>query len=281
LQKDTIKKGCANAACYATDTWINDTDCSASNKTCQNNSCVAGASNSNPVSLPTVNITANGNQNSIAADAGVPVTISWASTNADICRASGDWSGNLATSSTQTIASNNSKTYTVTCSNSSGSSSASVAVNIQPVQSINTTTGTKTNTNTNTNTTVQQPVVQMTRAQLLAAITQIQSAIAGLQKQLAALTGTTTTTFSCAQITKNLFYGMASDPQTKCLQEVLKSQGYAVIASGNYDAATKTAVALFQQKYAGEILAPFGLKYGSGNVGNSTRAKLNQIISVK
>ena len=112
-------------------------------------------------------------------------------------------------------------------------------------------------------------------------ITKIQALIADLQKQLAALGGGNTTTFPCASITKNLFYGMANDPQIKCLQEVLKNQGYAVIVSGNYDAVTKAAVALFQQKYASEILTPYHLTRGSGNVGNATRAKINLLIVVK
>jgi|GEM_PF-7114431 len=124
-----------------------------------------------------------------------------------------------------------------------------------------------------------KPIVKMTRAEILAAITKIQALIADLQKQLAALGGGNTTTFPCASITKNLFYGMANDPQIKCLQEVLKNQGYAVIVSGNYDAVTKAAVALFQQKYASEILTPYHLTRGSGNVGNATRAKINALIS--
>ena len=126
----------------------------------------------------------------------------------------------------------------------------------------------------------------MSRSEILAAIAQIQALIADLQKQLAAMGGSPSqnatanqsNTFSCSQITTNLFYGMNNDLQVKCLQEVLKSQGYAVAASGNYDLATKTAVTQFQQKYAGEILAPYHLTRGSGNVGNATRAKINQII---
>ena len=133
------------------------------------------------------------------------------------------------------------------------------------------------NTNPPVQSITSKPEAQMTRAQILAAIAKIQALIADLQKQLAALTGSTTT-FSCIQITKNLFYGMANDPQAvRCLQEVLISQGYAVTASGNYDATTKTAVAQFQQKYAGEILAPYHLTRGSGNVGNATRAKINSL----
>ena len=133
------------------------------------------------------------------------------------------------------------------------------------------------NANPTVRPTVTKPVVKMTRVEILAAIAKIQALIADLQKQLAAMGGGTTT-FSCTQIAKNLFYGMANDAQVKCLQEVLKNQSYAVTASGNYDAATKTAVVQFQQKYASEILAPYHLTRGSGNVGNATRAKINQII---
>ena len=84
--------------------------------------------------------------------------------------------------------------------------------------------------------------------------------------------------YSCTQITKVLRYGMQNDPQVKCLQEVLQAQGYAIAVSGNYDLATKTAVKQFQEKYVSEILAPYGLRTGSGNVGNGTMNKLNQIM---
>jgi len=116
---------------------------------------------------------------------------------------------------------------------------------------------------------------KMTRAEILAKINEIIALINKLKARLAAITGKSV--YSCTQIT-NLYYGMKSDPQVKCLQEVLKAQGYAVAVSGNYDLATKAAVIKFQQKYASEILAPYGLRYGSGNVGNSTKDKLNQII---
>ena|GEM_PF-5217731 len=43
----------------------------------------------------------------------------------------------------------------------------------------------------------------------------------------------------------------------------------------------KTAVAQFQQKYASEILAPYHLTRGSGNVGKATLSKLNSLIEVK
>jgi hypothetical protein len=202
LQKDTIKKGCDNGACYSTDIWINDINCSAAGKVCSGGVCAAANSGNETNSTITITTTTNTNTDS---------------------------SNNATNSSTS-------------------------------------------------NSNVTNPVTQMTRAEILSKIAQIQDLIVSLQKQLAAMTGNATTTFSCTQITKNLYYGMANDSQVKCLQEILKSQGYAIAVSGNYDAATKTAVAQFQQKYASEILAPYHLTRGSGNVGNATLEKLNKIF---
>ena len=120
---------------------------------------------------------------------------------------------------------------------------------------------------------------KMTREQIMAKINEIVALIVKLQAQLKAMIGGAK--YSCTQITKVLRYGIQNDSEVKCLQEVLKTQGYAVIASGNYDLTTKNAVIKFQQKYAKEILTPYGLRFGSGNVGNSTMAKLNQIIGVR
>ncbi|MFA6376548.1 MAG: peptidoglycan-binding domain-containing protein, partial [Candidatus Paceibacterota bacterium] len=120
------------------------------------------------------------------------------------------------------------------------------------------------------------PIAKMTRAEIIAKINEIMALIAKLQAQLKAMTGQTA--YSCAQLTKVLRYGMQNDAEVKCLQEVLRAQGYTVAVSGNYDLATKNAVAKFQQKYATEILIPYGLRSGSGNVGNATKNKLNQLI---
>ena len=117
----------------------------------------------------------------------------------------------------------------------------------------------------------------LTRDEILIKINQIMALIAQLQEQLKAMTGGKTM-YSCTQITKNLYYGMKKDPQVKCLQEILKAQGFAVVPTGDFGGITKTAVKQFQEKYASEILAPYGLKYGSGNVGSSTKNKLNKII---
>ena len=105
-----------------------------------------------------------------------------------------------------------------------------------------------------------------------------------LQKQLALLTGKSTTAansslISCTQITKNLFYGMKNDAQVKCLQEFLKTQGFVVVATGNYDSLTMAIVKEFQQNYRSEILTPSGLTLGTGIVGAATRTKINQLLA--
>jgi len=128
---------------------------------------------------------------------------------------------------------------------------------------------------------ITKPVNQMSKSEILAAIAQMQQMIADLTKQLQSLTGNPTiiNQYSCTQLTKNLSYNHQNDSaQVKCLQEFLQKQGYAIIPSGSYDLSTKNAVKAFQEKYASEILNPYNLRYGSGNVGNNTREKINRLI---
>jgi hypothetical protein len=118
---------------------------------------------------------------------------------------------------------------------------------------------------------------KLTRAEIIAKINEIVALIAQLQKQLLEMTGGKAT-YSCTQITKVLRCGMKNDAEVKCLQEVLKAQGFAVVPTGDYGGITKAAVKQFQQKYASEILIPYGLRVGSGNVGNATMGKINALM---
>ncbi len=127
---------------------------------------------------------------------------------------------------------------------------------------------------------VSQDVIELEKQ-----IAEIKALIESLQKQLAALaglpaTGAGSAKYSCTQLTKYLIYNTQNDPEIKCLQEFLIAQGFSgVTVDGNYYAATRAAVKAFQEKYAAEILAPYGLTYGSGNVGNDTRRKINALIA--
>jgi len=119
-------------------------------------------------------------------------------------------------------------------------------------------------------------------------IQQLLEQIASLKKQIADLIaqqqgGSVVPPVSCSQISSNLSFGMTSNSQVTCLQQFLKNQGTDIypegLVTGFFGNLTKEAVKRFQEKYASEILTPLGLWGGTGYVGSSTRAKINQMIS--
>jgi hypothetical protein len=63
---------------------------------------------------------------------GNPATLTWSSLNTTGCTASGDWSGALAASGSQTVTPSaaGTATYTLTCSNAQGSASSSVMLDV-------------------------------------------------------------------------------------------------------------------------------------------------------
>jgi uncharacterized repeat protein (TIGR01451 family) len=84
---------------------------------------------------PTVDLKANGYDGSITVPYNSSVTLSWTSSNADYCVASGAWSGIKGTSgseSTENLTSGP-KTYTLTCYGPGGSASDSVTIYLQQV----------------------------------------------------------------------------------------------------------------------------------------------------
>lgn len=81
----------------------------------------------------TVNITANNFEGPVVLAHGTQFTLSWSSTNASNCVASGDWNGSLATSgSAQRIIIDANRSYSITCLGSGASSADTVYVNIIP-----------------------------------------------------------------------------------------------------------------------------------------------------
>ena len=84
----------------------------------------------------------------------------------------------------------------------------------------------------------------------------------------------------CEQINNNLYFGMSSHSEVKCLLGFLKLLGVYPegLVTGNFGNLTKMAVIRFQEKYISEILSPAGLQKGTGFVGALTRVKINQIL---
>jgi len=80
---------------------------------------------------PTVDIKANNSDGPITIPYNNSAILSWTSSNANYCYASGDWSGSKSLSGSESTGNlTYSKTYTMTCSGSGGSASDSVRVNI-------------------------------------------------------------------------------------------------------------------------------------------------------
>lgn len=118
---------------------------------------------------------------------------------------------------------------------------------------------------------VAKPISEMTKEELTVKITEIMAQVQALQTEL--------TKFKEIVVFKvNLKYGNRGDDVIK-LQEILIGEGLLGegLNTGWFGPATKTAVIEFQEKYVLEILTPSGLTKGTGFVGSSTRAKLNEL----
>jgi len=121
----------------------------------------------------------------------------------------------------------------------------------------------------------------MTAAEIQALIQQLQQQIAQLQQQLSEIQGKPAAW--CHDFTFNLKYGDDSN-EVNLLQLALDKEGVYVSPTdrgGYFGDYTASAVVAFQEKYASEILAPWGLKHGTGFVGSTTRAKLNELYGCK
>lgn len=80
----------------------------------------------NPTPKPTLTFTANPAE----IDEGESSTLSWSTTNATSCTASGGWSGGKNTSGSQSVSPDEDTTYTLNCSGAGGSVSKSVTVSV-------------------------------------------------------------------------------------------------------------------------------------------------------
>jgi len=138
------------------------------------------------------------------------------------------------------------------------------------------------------------PVGAQTTADLQTQIDALLNQIRTLQEQLAVLQGdeggevvSQVSTTGISLFVRNLSIGDAGE-EVRNLQKVLNSDSRTKLASsgpgspGNettfFGPLTQAAVIKFQDLYASEILHPLGLVRGTGFVGPSTRAKLNELV---
>ena len=87
---------------------------------------------------------------------------------------------------------------------------------------------------------------------------------------------------SCRELRNTLRAGNKGQ-DVAYLHTILQKEGFTInpdeLSSQEYGESTASSVTGLQEKYRSEILAPVGLKYGSGLVGASTRKKLNALYN--
>lgn len=135
-----------------------------------------------------------------------------------------------------------------------------------------------------TTATPTQPLYAATRAELEATIASLLAQVQQLQALLEARQSATPS----INLTRNLSLGMTGS-DVKALQQFLNTDPATTVAlsgigsKGNettyFGPATQAAVIKFQNKYRSEVLSPAGLVNGTGYVGPSTRAKINQLAT--
>jgi len=93
------------------------------------NTMLANIYNSTTNPAPTVTISANPS----TITTGSSAALTWSSTNATSCTASGGWSGSKATSGTQSVSPTATTSYTLTCAGAGGSANNAASVIVNPV----------------------------------------------------------------------------------------------------------------------------------------------------
>jgi len=131
---------------------------------------------------------------------------------------------------------------------------------------------------------LEKPISKMSKQEILAKISEIENLLNQLKVQLTQIEKAEEmepVSISCQKLEENLYYGLKNDDRVKCLQEFLKSQGSEIypegLVTGNFLSLTKAAVIRFQEKYAEDVLVPWGLSEGTGFIGETSLAKINEL----
>lgn len=126
----------------------------------------------------------------------------------------------------------------------------------------------------------QSSIAATDQAKLMA---ELQEKIKALQAQIAGLKTQLEEVKTELRLTKTLRRGSRGD-EVKKLQEFLKQDPDIYpegLVTGYYGPITERAVKRFQEKHANEVLRPYGLKEGTGVVGERTLQRVNELAAEK
>ncbi|GAI53073.1 unnamed protein product [marine sediment metagenome] len=116
--------------------------------------------------------------------------------------------------------------------------------------------------------------------ELLARIEFLEEEIARIRAEIETILASRQNSVSCGKFEVDLYYGMKTNSQVRCLQEFLKTQGTEIypegLITGNFLELTRQAIKRYQEKHADKILKPLDLSEGTGYFGPLTRATANQ-----
>ena len=105
----------------------------------------------------------------------------------------------------------------------------------------------------------------------------LQPVVAQCQAQTADAQGLDS--IACDSLSEYLRFGRDNNlVEMKKLQSFLRTQGFDVAVSGFFDVTTFEAVKQFQEEYASDILAPWGVSVPTGYVFITTKHKINDLL---
>ena len=229
-----------------------------------------------PTGPPTLTLYANPAQISPGGSA----DLIWASEDTTSCTASASpnnrqWSGSKNLSGSQTINDiTTNTTFSLACSGVGGNTNDAALIALKSASSSVLNSVANQSQTSQLQSQINQILVQIAQlqSQLATANNQQQTPVQSTQQQ------TSSNSNFCYTFTKTLKYkdfGYA----VGALQAILQKEGLLNIPklTAYFGPVTQNAVIAFQEKYKDEILTPFGLINGTGNVGNATIIKLNQL----
>lgn len=115
------------------------------------------------------------------------------------------------------------------------------------------------------------------QAEIQSLLAELQTLEGQAQSQAGSASSVTSANAWCYTFSVNLSVG-ATGAGVTALQTALQKNGESVTVNGTFDDQTAAGVTAFQEKYASIVLAPSGLKNGTGYAGKGTRAELNALF---